>query len=1491
MPLKKRFSLLTILSILSFGALVAQPTASFTATPEAGCVGEVVIFQNTSDLSGCSGNVTYAWNFDNGQTSSLENPQITFTASGDYDVSLTVTCDEGFDTHVFTVEILPTPDASFTVDAYMGCGPHTAQFTNTSTQGGGTIDDYYWTFGDGGSDLVENPEHTYSTPGSFSVVLKATNANGCFDVIELQDVIQVSDTPSISFFVSPQSHCEAPVDVYFDVAVSVSNGLGYTINWDFGDGSALGTETDMTHSYTSQGDFDVQVAVTDDYGCQRIVDSLDYIHIHPVIPEYRIFNSSSQEITNGVVCKGETTYFSCENDGYSVLWDFGGGMTSTIPVASIAFSNSGTQNISMTVDPGGECEQTVNFSVEVEDATPSFTMDPSDTFACNPPLDITFTSTSSVDVDTYSWLFGDGNGSSSENPTHSYTTYGTFYPALEITSVNGCVGTFTTGEVIIQRPDAAFTVDTTEGCVGLEVTGTYSEGTDPADITNYSWDFADASQPPFDGTAEESHIYNTSGEYSIELTVTDLNGCTNSSTQDIQVGDHQNPLFEFEPLDTYICPKDSIDFTTLSTVMDSIDEFEWLFGDTLEWQWGTETGEELTDFQFDQDTGWIQVVHVVNHNGCRDSLFIDSLFYVGGPIVHNISTTHDCDLGNQYVFYVDLLEATEWDWVIENESGGLVDQFLNTTDSTLSFTFPADGEYMVHVIASNTDHGCEFKDSVSVTVLQPQALFTLDILNPCAGLPPYGFDGSSSINAEQYFWAFGDGETTEWSDTPTAQHTYNHVGDVNVTLYVMDVNGCEDSLTQVLHIVGPEIVLDNIVEVGCTPYEYNLTGTVTAEDNIILIEIEIGTWDTVMNVSSLGQMVVPFDVTTILGEEGTYDITITARTNNCPVGNTVTWEDMISLTSIEADFSATSVIECLGDAIQLNSTETNPAYIYDWDFGDGETSNEISPEHTYDAHGTYTVSLTVSDALSGCVSDITMTDYIEVQEAFVDFTVTPTSVNCPPLQPDIINNGAGLYGTTYTWYPGNGGDPSPLFEPDFSYLEPGEYTLTVLAETSYGCTAEASEQLSVSGPSGELVVSDNQVCLHESIDFEIINGDGIDAIAWTFGDGAGASGETASHAYSSMPSTGNSYPVVATLTGDGCDVPFDVDILIFDVHAQFSLTDPETSAFVDTFSCSPMEVCLIDISSGDDLSYTWTIEGMPGTYSTADVEDLLFVNTMQSDSVIDVTLAIENATVGCADDTTVQLVVGYIPEPNITSDTVICQDDSFNLHAEGGGTYLWYPGLYLSETEIANPVVSPEESMTYYLTVTGSNGCVATDSMSVDIQLPVVTMLDRLGDTIVIGESSQVIVTTDQENAVLTWTPDLASISCLDCNNPIFNPEDDIEYYLSVSDSLSCFTEDFIINIVVEEKFTLDVPSAFTPEGHEINRVVYVRGYGIRNLKEFTIFNRWGEKLFTTDDINQGWDGYYNGKLQAVDTYVYYVEAEMYDGSVQTKKGTILLMQ
>lgn len=88
----------------------------------------------------------------------------------------------------------------------------------------------------------------------------------------------------------------------------------------------------------------------------------------------------------------------------------------------------------------------------------------------------------------------------------------------------------------------------------------------------------------------------------------------------------------------------------------------------------------------------------------------------------------------------------------------------------------------------------------------------------------------------------------------------------------------------------------------------------------------------------------------------------------------------------------------------------------------------------------------------------------------------------------------------------------------------------------------------------------------------------------------------------------------------------------------------------------------------------------------------------------------------------------------------------------------------------------------------------------------------------------------------------------------------------------------------------LDIPNAFTPNSRDINSVIMVKGYGITKIK-FTIWNRWGQKVFESSDRNQGWDGKYKGTLQPMDVYAYTLEAEFFDGTRTTKKGDITLIR
>jgi len=88
----------------------------------------------------------------------------------------------------------------------------------------------------------------------------------------------------------------------------------------------------------------------------------------------------------------------------------------------------------------------------------------------------------------------------------------------------------------------------------------------------------------------------------------------------------------------------------------------------------------------------------------------------------------------------------------------------------------------------------------------------------------------------------------------------------------------------------------------------------------------------------------------------------------------------------------------------------------------------------------------------------------------------------------------------------------------------------------------------------------------------------------------------------------------------------------------------------------------------------------------------------------------------------------------------------------------------------------------------------------------------------------------------------------------------------------------------------LDVPNAFTPNSGDVNSKVFVKGYGISKLR-FTIWNRWGQKVFETSDYRVGWDGTFKGTLQPMDAYAYTLEAEFFDGTRTTKKGDITLIR
>ena len=138
------------------------------------------------------------------------------------------------------------------------------------------------------------------------------------------------------------------------------------------------------------------------------------------------------------------------------------------------------------------------------------------------------------------------------------------------------------------------------------------------------------------------------------------------------------------------------------------------------------------------------------------------------------------------------------------------------------------------------------------------------------------------------------------------------------------------------------------------------------------------------------------------------------------------------------------------------------------------------------------------------------------------------------------------------------------------------------------------------------------------------------------------------------------------------------------------------------------------------------------------------------------------------------------------------------------------------------------------------------------------------------------------------WVPS-TYLNFSNISNPVSTPLSNISYIVIATDSNGCASND-TVNVIVDESTNLFVPTAFAPEGNQLNQILYVRGKGIKEI-EFVIYDRWGEKVFETNDIKQGWDGTYKGAKLSTAVFVYYLKATYFSGEKVEKKGNVTLIR
>lgn len=1465
--------------LLSF-SLIINLSYSQSADITQGC------FPLSVQFTAPGGSSTYFWNFDDGATSTQQNPTNTFNSAGTYEVEFFETVG-GTVIGSIIIDIYPQPTPEFTVDQASGCAPLFVNFSdNTTINSGITINGYSWVFGDGATAVGQNSSHLFNDAGEYYVSLGLiTNMPSC-DVTELySDYISVSEAPNASFTTdpSPAFSCVVPFTLDFD-NTSTSD-LSLTYEWDFGNGETSTSENPSDITYNDEGTFQVTLTATDANGC----DDNSIINVTLGQPE------ASFEIPD-TICIDEFTSINNTSPSGIYSWTFGSNAipsNSSLTNPSVAFTSSGYHDITLNIL--GECPTSTTVSVFVQDPTAEFVSSP--TYSCSAPMVVDFTPVMQ-DAGEYEWTFGNGESSQDVNPTVTYinpdtTIYSINGPhdtvfyyeiTLELTTFAGCFAEFSLIDTL-HEPNALIFPDVVEGCLPLTVNYADSSITNENEpIVEWEWIFDDGTSFVTNDYSSQSHTYTEPGEYGTYLIITNSAGCTDTSyVTTISVGDSMTPDFTVDQ--TEVCPGEPVQFTdiTSGSYADSIDA----------WHYTTESSMMFHCFQesdaswaYENETGPQNVTLTVEFNGCYSSATQVGLVNVLGPIAH-IDYTCTCDEPFVVNFINESNDATEILWDFGDGE--------TSTDDNPMHVYSATGDYTVTLSAFNTISGCpdSFDESL-VYIRDIQASFFSDSLL-CHGVEN-PFDASLSQDVHMacnrgFHWEFDDMSIHPLTTSdPNAELPFPNSGPVGVTLVVTDINGCTDTATNNVAIYGLEADFASDLNSVCLPSVVDFEDLSFADTTITSWSWDFGDGqqyfeqDTnhLYTISTYND--IPTDLDTIfvfltiedeigcVSEDSLY-IFVYGITSNLTVSdNTLCSGEM-------ANFTAT-------DFTQLGSNLT-----FDWNFGNGETSNLQNPtDIEFIDEGSYDVLLIYEEIASGCFDSTTINLNV-LNFPTPSFTTSSGSdlYICP--NDNVLFSNTTTTGSpfmSYSWDFGNG-NTSTVTDPGTTYPDNGTYTVQLIAsiDAPYGCVDTIQQTYNVQGPVGGFTtdLGNGSICRLDEVLFTMDVTSVVDTFYWDFGDGTNAAGiNPISHQYTFVPPSGQTTAILVMSNSDGsCPITDEAPISIYEVIADFNRNFND----VDTAICY-QPYPLMNISQNAN-TYFWDF-GDGSTSSSLDPGDHVY----STPGTYTVLLAIENDLWGCTDTLIKDIVLHPIPDIAAFGDT-ICEGDIGELTVItpiSSAGYIWSNITSELIFDADQPLASssPQFTSEYEVVVLDTNSCTNNTATSI----LVVNDLDVSNfDTIVpMGDIVYLPLEFDINVFDLQWDPEESQGSgCLLCSPPYVQALEDETYHLIISDKFDCFEATADYEVLVHPDIFIDIPTTFTPNGDGVNDIIYVEGWGIQELLEYKIFNRYGEQVFESTKMEHGWNGYYKGIIQNNDTYAYKVKALTWRNEEQIMEGYINLMR
>jgi gliding motility-associated-like protein len=1500
-----------------------RPAVEFSVNDSLNCIPFTTRFTDHSSSS-VGSIISWQWDFDDGSTSTLQNPQHLYTQAGNFNITLQVTNSGGCTSSLSKLAYIKAADSirtQFNFSQPEKCKPPETIFFYNNTVGPG-ITTYTWNFGNGVTLNSFSPSHTYNTGGLYTITLTAKNDIGCTDTLVLKDTLFIKNVRSS--IISEDTVCSN----YRMLLSNATIPAPLTSQWQYSDGTYSFSST-TAKTWSTPGNYTVRL-ISNFNACSDSVTKRI-----TVLPAPAINFSASDSVS----CRVPFTvnFTDLTTNAANWLWDFGDGYTSNLKNPVHTFTSESEFNIKLAVSSAEGCSSTLTQPAFIKAHKPFIDIDTKEKGGCLPYTFMPVPAVNAPDgIAGYLWDFGNGNSSTNPLPVETYTTAGNYNIKLTINTVEGCIdslvipsGVRTAGN----KPVMNFSASPAVVCPGSDVQ--FTNLSVPSD--KWLWKFGD-------GTSElqnPDHVFYDSGRYSIKLIAWN-NGCSDSIIKyqvvnvlpgyarfrtlyncnnkrevafidssvspqtwlwdfgDGTTDNTQNPLHVFPGYQTYyvsltttngsctntatmavntvneipgfsasktsVCKMNPVSFFLQGINKNNIKKYTWNFGDGV-----TDSLSGDSVYHTYTQPGYFTIqLTVIDTNGCSETVIKTNYIYVSSPKAgFTAGTTGGCR--NKPVSFTNTSVNTSGNNNITNFlwdfGDGQTQSFEAPITNPVLHTYNITGYYYPSLKIIDSV-GCA--DSISFTspvrIYQPIANFFASNFNTCIVDTLILRNLSTGIRLS-YLWDFGDG-TISNDSLPIKNYTVN--GDYTVKLLVTDIAGCRDSMVKVNYAKVRDVVASftaNNSTGNCIPLN------VKFNNNSLNALSQLWSFGD-GSFSSANSPVYTYI------NRGIYTVYLTAkRSARCFDTDSINIVVNGPLASLQYNSSS----GCAPLTVPFTVITSDPL-TYSWDFNDGVvvSPGSASIAHTYTRPGVFIPSVIIKDS-TGCIVQLTGRDSVHIYSSKVNFDAIDTDIcfGDSTYFSDSTISGSSI--TSYRWLFGDD-DSSALQSPVHFYNSPGTYTVKLFVTTSYGCTDSLIKTNHIrifTRPQISIAGNNSTYCGQSTITFTgNITTTDTAATYWKWDFDNGVTSTLQNPPEQLYTDTGIYFVRLKMQYETGCADSTTTNFRLFPL--------PNTYAGNDTAVCDGNTVYLQ--ATGAD-NYSW----QPADYlSCTNCENPL------SATVDNINYTVTGANnFGCTKKDSIRIIVKKPFIINLINNTTsVCAGKSIQLSVSGADHYTWSPATGLDDANIVNPVATPTSSITYTVTGSDSLNCFQ-DTSSVYVQVNPNPRVNA-GPDIISPSAKQVTLSPQYSNDIVRWLWQPAiGLSCIDCPSPVASPSNGVMYKIEVTNIDGCTNSDYIFVELKCDRGNIYMPTAFSPNGYQVNRnfcPLTLPGTGTLTISAFKIYNRIGQLVFqsgnfNTNDHSAGWDGKINGVDAPAGAYVYTVEFVCSGKKTVAFNGNILLLR